>query len=106
MIATAAPVWHELVFCARRLPESHKRRALERYLDEVVRVSMPILAYDTVAAGWHANERARLSALGRTPPFIDEQIAAISRTNDLVLVTANVNDFRDFVELEVEDWRS
>jgi tRNA(fMet)-specific endonuclease VapC len=105
-IATAAPAWHELVFGAQRLPASRKRSALERYLDEVVRATMPILAYDVAAAGWHAAERARLGALGRTPPFVDGQIAAIARTNGLVLVTANVNDFRDFAELDVEDWRS
>src|SRR3989442_1172084 len=80
--------------------------ALERYLDEVVRATIPILAYDAAAAGWHAAERARLSASGRTPPFVDGQIAAIARTNGLILVTANVADFRDFVDLDVEDWRS
>ena len=82
------------------------RTSGERYLDEVVRVSMPILAYDAGAATWHATERARMSAVGQPGPFVDGQIAAIARTNGLVLVAANLNDFRDFAELEVEDWRS
>ena len=58
------------------------------------------------AADWHAAERARLTGLGRTPPFVDGQIAAIAHVNGLVLVTANVADFRHFADLSVEDWRA
>jgi tRNA(fMet)-specific endonuclease VapC len=105
-LATAAPVWHELLFGAGRLPASRRRRALERYLDEIVRATIPILPYDAAAAARHAAERARLIALGRTPAFVDGQIAAIALTNSLVLVTANVADFRDIPGLDVEDWRS
>jgi tRNA(fMet)-specific endonuclease VapC len=67
---------------------------------------LPILPYDEAAAEWHAMERARLAALGRTLPFVDGQIAAIAQTNNLVLVTANAVDFRDFAGLTIEDWRS
>lgn len=105
-LATAAPVWHELVFGAGRLPRSRRRRAIERYLEQVVRATLPILPYDAAAAAWHAAERARLVALGRTPPFVDGQIAAIARTNELVLVSANLPDFGEFAGLRVEDWRS
>lgn len=35
----------------------------------------------------------------------DGQIAAIARVNDLVLVTANMRDFRPFEGLSVQDWR-
>ena len=104
VLCTAAPVWHELVFGTRRLPNSRRRRELERYLDEVVQASMTILPYDTQAADWHAAERARLGALGSTPPFVDGQIAAIARVRDLTLVTRNVSDFESFAGLAVEDW--
>ena len=67
---------------------------------------MQILPYDTAAAEWHATERARLIGLGRTPPFVDSQIAAIAYTQGLVLVTANIAHFREFAALEVEDWRA
>jgi tRNA(fMet)-specific endonuclease VapC len=78
--------------------------AIERYLEEVVLASFPILGYGRTAAEWHAAERARLEAAGKTPPFIDGQIAAIASVNDLVLVTANTADFRGFKKLRVQSW--
>jgi tRNA(fMet)-specific endonuclease VapC len=103
-VATGAPVLHEMLFGAHRMPPSRKRSAYERYIEESVRRAMPILAYDEAAAEWHAVERARLTALGRTPPFADGQIAAIAAVNGMVLVTANVADFQHFQGLEVDDW--
>ena len=58
--------------------------------------SIPVLEYDWKAADWHARERTRLRFAGRTPPFVDGQIAAIARVNDLTLVTANTSDFESF----------
>ena len=103
-LATCAVVWHELRFGVARLPESEKRRALEAYLEEAIRPALPILPYDEEAAAWHARERARLERRGRPPAAADGQIAAIAHVNELVLVTANVRDFRRFSGLRVEDW--
>jgi tRNA(fMet)-specific endonuclease VapC len=105
-IGIAAPVWHELVFGCRLLPPSRKRRAIETYLFHSVRPSFPILAYDEKAAEWHAVERARLVSIGKTPPFIDGQIAAIAQVAGLVLVTANGSDFERFQGLKTENWQS
>ena len=99
-----APVWHELRFGCSRLDPSRRRDAIERYIDEVVLVSFPVLDYGKGAADWHARERARLSRSGRTPPFVDGQIAAIAHVNDLVLVTSNLDDFQFFDGLRVESW--
>ena len=103
-IAVPAPVWHELRFGFARLPRSRRREAIERYLEDVVLESFPILDYGFRAADWHARERARLAATGRTPPFVDGQIAAIAHANDLILVTANTSDFQAFDGLRVESW--
>jgi tRNA(fMet)-specific endonuclease VapC len=103
-LATCAVVWHELRYGCARLPGSEKRRAIEAYLDEAVRPMLPILPYDEEAAAWHARERARLGCRGRTPAAADGQIAAIAYVNELILVTANVRDFRRFEGLTVEDW--
>jgi len=102
--AIAAPVWHELTFGCKRLPRGKRRVALEAYLEDVVRASLPVLPYDEAAAFWHGQERARLEALGRPAPYADAQIAAIASVNGLVLVTTNTKDFRGFKNLRVENW--
>ena len=102
--AIASIVWHELVFGSVRLIESRRRAAMERYLEEVVAASFPILDYDCSAAEWHARERARLEAFGKAPCFVDGQIAAIASVNDLVLVPANQAHFRRFKGLRVQSW--
>jgi tRNA(fMet)-specific endonuclease VapC len=102
--AIASIVWHELQFGCGRLPKSRRRTAIERYLEEVVLASFPILDYDRSAAEWHARERSRLEAVGKTPPFIDGQIAAIASVHDLMLVTANKADYRGFKGLRVQSW--
>jgi tRNA(fMet)-specific endonuclease VapC len=105
-IALAAPVWHELTFGCERLPISPKRKLIETFLNDVIRPNMVILPYDERAARWHAIERARLVGLGLTPPFIDGQIAAVSIVNDLILVTRNVQDYKVFNEVEIENWHT
>jgi len=104
-IAISSVVWHELRFGVERLPSSRRRVAIERYLDEVVLATMPILDYDRAAAEWHANERARLEARGDMPPFADGQIAAIARVHELILVTLNDADFKRFQGIRVQSWR-
>ena len=104
-LAIASIVWHELRFGVERLPPSRRRNAIERYLEDVVLASMPILDYNDAAADWHAVERARLAASGDTPPFADGQIAAIAKTRNLQLVTFNEADFRRFRGVKVVSWR-
>ncbi len=102
--AIGAPIWHELRFGVLRLPRGKKRSGLERWLDEVVVATLPILPYDERAATWHAEERARLERAGRTPPFVDGQIAAIAATCGLPVVTANLDDFKWFKGLTTLNW--
>jgi tRNA(fMet)-specific endonuclease VapC len=60
--------------------------------------------YDREAAEWHAAEGARLEALGLTPAFVDGQIASIARMNDLVPVTASLEDYQQFEGLQLANW--
>ena len=103
-IAIPAPVWHELRFGCARLAQSRRREIIERYIEDVVLESFLILEYGWKAADWHACERARLIAVGRTPPFVDGQIAAIAYVNGLTLVTSNTRDFRHFEGLNIQSW--
>jgi tRNA(fMet)-specific endonuclease VapC len=103
-LATASPVWHELLYGCHRLPSSKRRTTIEEYLWQTLAPSLVILPYDTKAAEHHARERARLTAAGRTPPFLDGQIAAIAVVHDLTLVTRNVDDFAAFDKLRIQNW--
>ena len=75
----------------------------EEYLKETELI-LPLLSYDRNAATWHAQERSRLVKLGKTPPFADGQIAAVAYVNQLILVTNNVSDYREFQGLKIENW--
>ena len=102
-LCTAAPILHELRYGVARMADGVRKRQLIRYLEQVLR-PLAVLPYDGKAALWHAEERARLTAQGRTPPYVDGQIAAIANTNDLTLVTRNTSDFVHFADLRVENW--
>lgn len=104
-IAITSVVWHEMWFGCNRLPRSAKRDTIEDYLTRVVATNVPILSYDQQAATWHAAERARLTAIGQTPSFSDGMIAAVAKTNNLILVTFNLDDFQRFQDLQVTDWQ-
>lgn len=104
--AICAPVWHELRYGVARLARGKRRSALEAFLRDVVRPTLPILAYDEAAAAWHADERARLEQGGRHAPIVDAQIAAVAVTNGIPVVTANVADFSVFRGLAVHNWVS
>ncbi len=53
---------------------------------------------------WHADRRAELYAQVPPAPYADGQIAAIAATNGMVPVTRNVEDFRHFAGLQIENW--
>ena len=103
-VCTAALVIQEMRFGLVRLPDGKRKRELLSYLAQLLNQPLIVLPYDLDAALWHADERGRLSAIGRTPPFIDGQIAAITAINGLTLVTRNTRDFSDFTGLKLEDW--
>ena len=103
--ATASPAWNELAYGCRLLPKSKRRTTIEQYLWEALAPVLSILPYDARAAEHHAMERARLGLSGKTPPFVDGQIAAIAKVNHLVLVTSNRSHFEPFEDLEIQDWK-
>ena len=105
-IVTATIVLHELYFGWYQLAPSPKEKTIKKYIDEVVIANIPMYAYNEDAAKWHACERARLQSIGKTPPFVDGQIAAIAYVNNLILVTRNITDFDSFSDLQIQNWHS
>ncbi|MBD2144282.1 type II toxin-antitoxin system VapC family toxin [Sphaerospermopsis sp. FACHB-1194] len=104
--ATASVVIHEMLYGCLRLPVSKKRQDIEDYINNVILAQLPLFDYTLQVAQYHAQERVRLSKVGKSPAFIDGQIASIAVTNDLILVTNNVADFQDFDGLQIENWFS
>ena len=105
-LSTAAPVIHEILCGALRFSAGAKRKAVLHEVEHVFLKTLDVLPYDRRAAEWHARQRARLVNEGRTPAYVDGQIAAIAAVNGLTLVTHNVMDFTAFEGLSVEDWFS
>ena len=102
-LAITSVTLHEALYGVERLPDGRRKEGLRTYMREVV-AKMPALPYDAIAAEWHARERVRLAAAGRTMGYADGQIAAIAVVNALTLVTANLRDFRHVQGLQVENW--
>lgn len=102
-IALAAFVIYELIKGAYQLPDSKKRLKILDYIETVL-IKFPILPYTQEAANWHGQETARLQAIGKSPPFIDAQIAAVAKVNGLILVTRNTADFKNFSDLQLDNW--
>jgi predicted nucleic acid-binding protein len=69
---------------------------LRRANGTVLEPSLLDLPYDAKAAEWYAAERARLTSAGRTPAFVDGQIAAAAAVNRLAVVTLNRPHFTPF----------
>lgn len=101
---TASLVIHEISFGINRLPKGELKRDLQLFLRQIENYQFSVLPYDNPSAIHHAKERARLSAIGLTPSFVDGQIAAIATVNNLTIVTRNTNDFKYFKNLEIENW--
>ncbi|NMF66430.1 VapC toxin family PIN domain ribonuclease [Brasilonema octagenarum UFV-E1] len=102
-VVVSSVVVHEILHGCLRLSESKRRESLWNYIHESI-LNLPVFDYDLKAAQWHAQERARLSKIGKTPAFVDAQIASIAYSNNLILVTNNVSDFEFFNDLRVENW--
>lgn len=96
-------VLYEILRGYHRTPDSNKRNLIWQHIQNIM-ANIPILPYDQKAAIWHAEQQVKLATEGKTPTLVDSQIAAIAKTNDLILVTRNTKDFNNFSELLIENW--
>lgn len=102
--ATAAIVWHELVYGCELLAASKRKKQLQSYLAMLLANGLTILTFDQAAASWYGKERARLQRQGKTCAYADGVIAAIAVTQQLTLVTRNTQDFENFQNLALQNW--
>jgi tRNA(fMet)-specific endonuclease VapC len=60
-------------------------------------VKYRVYDYNLKSAHYHAEQRFKLSKIGKPPAFVDGQIASIAFIKYLTLVTNNVKDFEDLM---------
>ncbi len=101
---TSATAWEEFTLGVRMLQPSARRAQLDAYRQSLLSAGLEVVPFDQSAADWMASERARLLKKGSTPAYRDAQIAAVAGSRDLVLVTRNVDDFKGFRGLKVQNW--
>lgn len=102
--ATAAIVWHELVYGCELLAASKRKTQLQSYLTMLLANGLMVLPFDQAAADWYAKERTELKRQGQTCAYADGEIAAIAATQQLILVTRNTQDFVSFQQLTLQNW--
>ena len=59
------------------MPDSKRKNYLKSYLNLLLDNGLIILPFDSQAAEWFAEERARLQQQGISPAYADGEIAAI-----------------------------
>lgn len=101
---TSATAWEEFTLGVRMLQPSARRAQLEAYRQTLLSAGLEVAPFDESAADWMASERSRLLKKGSTPAYRDAQIAAVAGSRDLVLVTRNVDAFKGFRGLKIQNW--
>ena len=99
----SAVTWAEILSGIKSLPEGKRKTGLFDYSIESVQKQYEILSFDASAA----NIYERLKAKGAPAQRFDLMIASIAISNNLILVTRNVSDFKDIAEnsnLMIENW--
>lgn len=102
--ATCAPVYHELRFGVLKMPAGKRRKELLIFIEGLLEEGIDVLPYDRDAADLHARDRANLVDKGAAPSYVDAQIAAVALAHDAAVATRNVDDFRRFPGLRVDNW--
>ena len=90
-----------LAYAAKSREISHQIKAYGRLKKHLLAyLNIEILDFDAAAA----REFDRLRALKRSIGAADLKIAAIALSQDAMLLSRNLNDFRKVANLKVEDW--
>jgi tRNA(fMet)-specific endonuclease VapC len=102
--ATCAPVYHELKFGVLKMAPGKRRKELLEFVEGLLEEGIDVLPYDRNAADLHARDRANLTGKGAVPSYVDAQIAAVALAHDAAIATRNVDDFKRFPGLRIDNW--
>ncbi|MEZ5538200.1 MAG: type II toxin-antitoxin system VapC family toxin [Thiolinea sp.] len=101
---TSATVWHELWYGIHLMTEGRRKQVLSASMQALRESEFTVMPFCRDAAEWLAEEAVRLQRRGITPTKYDSEIAAVAIVNHLTVVTRNVDDFKIYDGLRVENW--
>ena len=99
--------WAETLSGIKTMPDGKRKTSLFDYFIEIVQKQFDILPFDANAANIYSDLYERLKAKDTPAQRFDLLIAAIAISNNLILVTRNVSDFKDIAansNLMIENW--
>jgi tRNA(fMet)-specific endonuclease VapC len=85
------------VQASRQDTQQQNRQSLDNLLEMI-----PAVAFDSLAASAYAEVRA--AAPDRRRDALDKLIASHAKSLNLTLVTNNLDDFRDYPDILLENW--
>lgn len=85
---------------------AYKSKSFQKTYDKLITFLQvfPSLPFDDKASEMFGKIRANLETIGQPIGPYDLQIASIALSNDLLLITHNMNEFSRIKELKIEDW--
>ncbi len=101
-ICTCTIVVAELWHGARKYGRPDRRR---EHIDRLLS-GLPCFPFDEAAADEYADIRHQLEVAGQVIGGNDLLIAAVCRSREVTLVTANTGEFARVSGLKIEDWSS
>lgn len=105
--ATCSVVWAEALAGVKSMPDGKRKERRWNYWVNHVQRLYEILPFTDFAASIYADLMARLKEKGTVLPKLDLMIAATAISNNLILVTRNIADFKPIQEvsnLMLENW--
>lgn len=105
--AICSVVWAEALAGVKSMPDGKRKERRWNYWVNHVQRLYEILPFTDFAASVYADLMARLKEKVMTLPKLDLMIAATAISNNLILVTRNITDFKPIQEvsnLMLENW--
>lgn len=100
-------VWAETLSGIKSLPEGKRKDYLFDYAINQIQKFFTILPFDDFSASIYSDLVSRLKTKGKTPAKLDLMIASTAISNNLILVTRNISDFKAIKQISpliTENW--
>lgn len=108
LCAISCTTWSELLYGVEIMSPGKNRDYRFSFLIDEIQTLFPVIHYDNHSAWIQADIRSKLKEAGKVKSFQDTQIAAIAISNQMTLITRNIDDFEPMQEVSsvfyLENW--